>query len=174
MTKPLVDYHSISSYNVCSLSDLLLLSDEWATESFVSFLSLFYLSLYQASVIMTTLSFLSCYYFSLHPSCAPSIIISDPQMTLRQLLFKTYTQQQQTVWWREGKEDRRRGVEWRGGHPLGSQVLSCCAHVLCMGLLCIFQGPPGPGVYIHTRWFFQHTTLYGVCVSVSVCLCMLV
>ena len=59
---------------------------------------------------------------------------------------------------------------WRGGGPLSSQVLfSCSAHVLCMGLLCIFQGPSGLAVYKYTHthildgtFSLQSTALYGV------------
>lgn len=98
----------------------------------------------------------------LQPLCVSSIIISDQQMTLRDgcYLKHMHSSSRQCDGARErGEADGRGGVKrWRGGDPLGSEVLfSCCAHVLCMGLLCIFQGPSGLGVYIytHTRWCFQ-------------------
>lgn len=77
----------------------------------------------------------------------------------------------------ERRERERGGVERRrGGDPLGSQVLfSCCAHVLCMTLLCIFQGPSGHGV-LHTHTHsqggtlsLQSTALYGVGKRACVC-----
>lgn len=42
---------------------------------------------------------------------------------------------------------------------------SCCAHVLCILLLCIFQGPSGHDVYIQTQdgaFSLQSTVLYGL------------
>lgn len=98
------------------------------------------------------ISFPAAIYPSLQPSCFPSIIICDPQMTLRDSCYLKHMHSSSSRQ-RDGEGGKREGVEWRGGDPLGSQVLfSCCAHVLCMALLCIFQGPSGHGaLYIYTH-----------------------
>lgn len=98
------------------------------------------------------ISFPAAIYPSLQPSCFPSIIICDPQMTLRDSCYLKHMRSSSSRQ-RDGERGKREGVEWRGGDPLGSQVLfSCCAHVLCMALLCIFQGPSGHGaLYIYTH-----------------------
>ncbi len=87
------------------------------------------------------------------------------------MLFKTYAQQQQTVRWREVKEERRRGgVEWRDGeveihsaHKFFSPAVlmyyacDCCAYF--KGLLDSVY------IYTHTQdgtFSLQSTALYGV------------
>lgn len=103
-------------------------------------------------------------------SCFHSIILSDPKMTLRDSCYLKHMHISS-----RHHDGKRGGVEKRrGGDPLVSQVLfSCCAHVLCIALLCIFQGPSGHGVYIRTRWCFQlaiNCTIWfsWVCVSVRI------
>lgn len=79
------------------------------------------------------------------------------------------------------EEGRGKGERWRGGNLLCSQVLfSCCRHVLCIGLLCIFYKPSGLGYHMHTtqtqtpahkQYTIQdvHTVTVCACVPVTIC-----
>lgn len=195
MKEALVGYHSLTSHRYFSSSDLsvsqyrqLFYCICWVvrsllTENSESSIS-FPFSFSSPAILLPSIEMhefrgdhanstysLSCCHLStsparmhfLHHNFWPT---DDPE---RQLLFKTCAQQQQTVWWRQKKEGSRRvGVEWSGVES--SQVLfSCSAHVLCMGLLCIFQGPSGLAVYEYTHTHIldgtsslQSTALYGV------------
>lgn len=196
MTEPLVGYHSFTSCGrPVQLVILLKLLGGMATENSESFIS-FLFTLHSSALPLPSTKmcvffcdravpthFLSCCHLSVSPALMLSLHhnlwpTDDPE---RQLLFKTYAQQQQqTAWWREGKE-RGGGVErWRSTRLTSSFLLlcSCIMHGTAVHISRAFW--TWCTVYIHAQdgtFSLQSTALYGVgecaCLRGSCAICQM-